>query len=107
SAPDSPARNAAPAIDPADVPTITSASRASHSAASASAASAPAWYAPPTTPPAPKTRPTEATTPCSRPGCCSRKSVVIGNHLCVDPVENLDRTSQSEDDDGHASGQSR
>jgi hypothetical protein len=48
----------AAAVDPADVPTTTSASRASHPISSARAVSTPAWNAVPVSPPAPSTRPT-------------------------------------------------
>ncbi len=45
-------------IDPADVPTITPADRASQPVASTMPASTPACHAPPATPPAPSTSPT-------------------------------------------------
>src|SRR5262245_45784877 len=53
-----PARRVAPVIDPAEVPTMTSARRASQPIASWSAASTPPWNAPPATPPAPSTNAT-------------------------------------------------
>ena len=62
SAGDRPARSVVPAIEPADVPTMTSAVRASHPVDSARAASTPACHAPPATPPAPRTRPTRTPT---------------------------------------------
>ena len=54
------ARRAAslPVMDPAEVPTTTSADRGSQPVTSASAPSTPAWNAPPATPPAPSTSPT-------------------------------------------------
>jgi hypothetical protein len=58
---ESPARRSAPTMDPADVPTITSASRASQPVTSASPASTPAWNAWPTAPPAPSTSPIRVT----------------------------------------------
>ena len=58
SAGERPARSTAPITAPAEVPTISSAERASHPVASARAASTPVWNAPPTTPPAPSARPT-------------------------------------------------
>ena len=57
SAADSPARNEAAVIEPADVPVITCAVRGSQPDASSNAASTPAWNAPPATPPAPSTSP--------------------------------------------------
>jgi hypothetical protein len=57
SGPDKPARINVPTIDPAEVPTMISASRASHPVASASAARTPAWKAWPVAPPAPRTSP--------------------------------------------------
>ena len=50
-----PARKVAPASEPADVPTMTSAVRGSHPIDFCSAARTPEWNAPPATPPAPKT----------------------------------------------------
>ena len=57
---DRPARSDAPAMLPADVPTITPAVRGSQPVTSYSAERAPAWNAPPATPPAPSTRPMRA-----------------------------------------------
>src|SRR5512134_3740345 len=48
-------------MDPAEVPTTTSAVRESKPATSSSAARAPTWNARPAAPPAPRTRPTRGT----------------------------------------------
>ena len=53
-----PSRSIVPVIDPADVPTTMSAERGSHPVDSCRADRTPAWYACPTTPPAPSTSPT-------------------------------------------------
>src|SRR5829696_8151961 len=55
-----PARSMAATTEPADVPTITSAARGSHPVICLRADRTPAWKAWPTTPPAPRTRPTRA-----------------------------------------------
>src|SRR5437764_1665917 len=52
-----PMRRAVPTWEPADVPTITSASRESQPSPSSSAARTPAWKARPPKPPAPRTSP--------------------------------------------------
>src|SRR5437588_10344614 len=52
-----PMRRAVPTWEPADVPTITSASRGSQPSPSSSAARTPAWKARPPKPPAPRTSP--------------------------------------------------
>jgi hypothetical protein len=52
-----PARSSEPTTDPAEVPTMISASRGSQPVASARAERTPAWKAWPTTPPAPSTTP--------------------------------------------------
>ena len=55
-----PSRRRVPVTDPADEPTTTAAVLGSHPNSRWSAASTPAWYACPTTPPAPSTNPTLA-----------------------------------------------
>ena len=58
---ETPSRSSVPVIDPAEVPTIMSAVRASKPKSFCSTASTPEWYACPTTPPPPSTRPTRVT----------------------------------------------
>src|SRR3954451_15454602 len=58
-----PQASSEPIIDPADVPTMTSAVAGAHPVASARAASPPASHAPPRTPPAPSTSPTRGRSP--------------------------------------------
>ena len=53
-----PRRTSVPVIEPADDPTMMSADLGSHPSSASSADSTPAWYACPTTPPAPSTKPT-------------------------------------------------
>src|SRR5438034_4874413 len=58
SAAGTPARSSAATMDPAEVPTMTSAESGRQPVDLSSAASTPAWKAWPATPPAPSTRPT-------------------------------------------------